>query len=229
LAFIKRTTGNKIDERMRKPKILVFSVLIVMAVACNKDDDSPSLSAPIATVATDTTNNRFVANWQAVSGANIYELQVSTSTDFSTDLKNLIDLSLTQTNVSALWQNTEYFYRVRARSDNEVVSPFSNVISVITLPNAPIALDASEFSTSSLTINWTTVNGADSYQLFVSSGLCPEQDGSEILEDYDGILVNGNSFILEGLESNTFYYYQVKAVSNGRFSDYSNCKAARTL
>jgi hypothetical protein len=214
---------------MRKSKELVLVVLVVMFFACIKDDDASGLSAPKATGASEITNTRFVANWLAVRGALNYELQVSTSSDFSADLLIRDNLWGTRTNVDSRQENTEYFYRVRASNDSNSFSDFSNVINVITLPDPPFALDASEFTTSSMIINWTAVSGIDKYQLFISSRFCPSQPGAEILEDYNGILVSGNSFFADGLESSTKYSYQIRALSEDRVSRFSNCIIARTL
>lgn len=213
---------------MRKHNLLVLSIFLIVFQGCGKDDDPINLSAPIANAATDISNNLFVANWQAVNDANIYELQVATSADFSTDLMIINNLPTTQTGVNSVQQNTEYFYRVRASIDGEYESGFSNIISVITLPDAPVANEATDITTSSFTANWNDVLGINEYQIYVSTGTPPEL-GGQILSDYNGISVNGNSINVTGLQFNTVYYYQVKAVSENRISGFSNSKSVLTL
>jgi hypothetical protein len=213
---------------MKINRLLALIIVLNVILGCSKDDDPVNLSAPIATAATDISNDLFVANWQAVSGANNYELHVATSADFSTDLMIIDNLPTTQTGVSSLQQNTEYYYKVRASTNGENESGFSNVISVTTLPDAPIANDATDITTSSFTANWDNVTGIDEYQVFVSTGTPPEF-GGQILSGYNGISVIGNSLSIIDLQFNTVYYYQIKAVSEDRISEFSNSKSALTL
>lgn len=207
---------------MYKLRTFLILALFVVNYSCNKDD-SVTLIAPIATQATEINNDVFVANWQAVNGASSYELQVSTARDFSTDLilMNNLSRSTSNTAVSPVKDNTEYFYKVRARINNENVSPFSNIVSVFTLPNPPLAIEETNITTSSFTANWSAVEGIAEYKIFVSTGTPPEF-GGQILSNYNGVLVNGNSFSVTGLEFNRVYYYQIKAISGDRASKYSN-------
>jgi hypothetical protein len=74
-------------------------------------------SAPIANSATNITGSGFTANWNGVSGATGYRLDVSTSSSFSgyvpgyqdLDVGNMINIT-----VGGLSDNTKYYYRVRA-------------------------------------------------------------------------------------------------------------------
>lgn len=97
---------------------------------------SNSATAPTAIAATAIGGTSFTANWNAVSGATGYYLDVSTSNTFATFVTGYNNLSVgnvTTYAVSGLTQNVTYYYRVRA-------------------------VNACSTSTSSNTINLTTVS-----------------------------------------------------------------------
>ena len=210
-------------------KKLLFIIAATILLSCSKDDPI-QLTAPIATEATDISNDVFVANWEAVNNANNYELQISTANDFSTNLivydnlpSSIFNFAVNQVN-----HNTEYFYRVRASSNDGTVSDFSNIVSLFTLPDSPVAIDATDVTNNSFTANWSSVDGINEYKVFVSLNNPPEF-GGQILSNYNGVVVNGNSLNITGLQFNTVYHYQIKAVSEDRESDYSNNIPVLTL
>ncbi len=217
---------------MKRSNRIIYLCLIVFGLldsltSCKKEDEGP-LPHPIATEATDVSFDLFVANWQGVTDANAYELHVSTSPDFSTDLIVLNNLGSTSTGVGPTFQNTTHYYKVRASNNGQRTSSFSNVIEVTTLPMAPIALDGTDVNSNSFTANWTSVDGISEYKVYVAKGSPPEFGGT-ILSDYNGISVNTTSLKVENLQFNTVYYYQIIAISEDRNSPYSNSKSVLTL
>jgi hypothetical protein len=95
-------------------------------------------AAPVATNATDVTNNSFTANWNSVSGATGYRLDVAKNSSFMggsfvTGYHNLNVGNVTSRFVGGLNANTTYYFRVRA-FNSIGVSPNSNVITVTTNP-----------------------------------------------------------------------------------------------
>src|SRR4029077_6981071 len=76
---------------------------------------SCTVAAPNAQNATNTTFSSFTANWNSVSGAIDYRLDVSTSNTFSTYVPGYQDVSVgnvTSFPVTGLSAQTTYFYRV---------------------------------------------------------------------------------------------------------------------
>lgn len=73
-------------------------------------------AAPVATAATNLTSSSFRANWNGVTGADSYELDVSVKADFSSFVTQLTNLSASAiyADISGLTGKTKYYYRVRA-------------------------------------------------------------------------------------------------------------------
>ncbi|MDQ3534807.1 MAG: fibronectin type III domain-containing protein, partial [Bacteroidota bacterium] len=130
-------------------------------------------AAPVATAATTVTQTSFTANWNSVSGATSYQLDVSTNAGFSSYLAGHENLTVNSTSktITGLDPNTKYFYRVRA-VNSDGTSPNSNSTDVTTSPvnkpAAPVATAATTVTQTSFTANWNSVSGATSYQLDVS-------------------------------------------------------------
>lgn len=84
-------------------------------------------AAPEATAATNLMSTSFRANWNGVTGADSYELDVSVKSDFSSFVTRLTNLTGTYADISDLTGKTKYYYRMRAvnASGN---SAYSNTI-----------------------------------------------------------------------------------------------------
>jgi hypothetical protein len=76
-------------------------------------------NAPVATAATGVGQTSFTANWNAYTGAVVYLLDVSESSDFSTFVyeDQQVNAPTTSYVVIGLNPNTTYYYRVRASTE----------------------------------------------------------------------------------------------------------------
>jgi hypothetical protein len=100
----------------------------------------PVVAAPVATAATAITSTGFTANWNAITGATGYRLDVSAD-NFANLITGFADKTVTGTSdaVTGLTLGTVYRYRVRA-VDATSTSVNSNVIDVTTLAKQSLLL-----------------------------------------------------------------------------------------
>lgn len=181
---------------------------------------------PVALAASDITFTSFRANWQVVSGATSYVLDVATDANFANLLPDYIAKEIVGTRevINNLSPQTTYFYRVRAKGAG-ATSNYSNVISAITNSvAAPIASDATDILLSSFQANWKAVTGASSYLLEISTSI----NFTSKLAGYAPKEIVGTSEIITGLTASTTYYYRVAAKVAGAVSPLSNTVAVVT-
>jgi hypothetical protein len=170
-------------------------------------------AAPTATAASSIGSFSFYANWNAVSNASSYALEVSTASTFTSIVRSYNTTSIKQF-VSGLNANTIHYYRVRAIS-GAGESPNSNVVSATTLIPPPASAFATNVTTFSFTANWSPVGGATSYRLDVSGSpaFLP------MLPGYENLTVSATSQTVSGLSAGTDYYFRIRAVNGSGTSD----------
>ena len=183
--------------------------------------DTGVLDAPLARSATNITTTSFTARWNSSATATTYLLDVSTASDFSTfvtDYDGKDVGNVTSCNVTSLSGSTIYYYRVRA-SNSGGTSANSNTITVTTLLAAPVAIAATNITTSGFTANWNASTGATNYWVDVST----TDDFSNVLASYNNKSVgNVTTHIIISLTPNTTYYFRVCASNSSSTSPYSN-------
>ncbi len=88
-------------------------------------------AAPVAVAPTSITSSSFTANWQAVTGAASYRLDVSTVSNFASFVSGYNNLTVagTSANITGQPMNISYYYRVRAVNASGT-SANSNVINL---------------------------------------------------------------------------------------------------
>ena len=154
---------------------------------------------------TTATSTEIRVSWDAVSGAEGYDIEVD---------GEIIDNGLDTTYIhSGLTPNTQHTYRVRARNAGGA-GEWSETVTEITLFGIPVNLKATSTSTT-ITLTWDSVPGATSYDILV--------DGQIINSDIEKI------YIHENLEPNTWHFYRVRAKSGEFVGDWSEAITYATL
>lgn len=183
-------------------------------------------SVPTATAATNIGNENFYANWSFVSGATSYKLDVNTQSDFlGTIIYDNEDVTTTYKNITGLTGGTTYYYRVRSYNGNS--SGNSNIITAITLCNAPTATDATNVLHNEFTANWNVPAGGtpDYYKLDVSIS----ENFTSFVFGFENLTVNATTKVVDGLTQNTSYYYRVRAINVSGASANSNIISTHTF
>jgi len=137
------------------------------------------------------------------------------------------NLSFTDAGLSS---GTSYSYAVYSFNGSggsiHYLTTFSaaNSISIISLPNFPVAKAASNTSALSFTANWDAVTGAVSYEVDVS-----KDDFATLQSGFPKTGINNTELIVEGLTPQTIYKYRVRAINaSGGKSANSNAITATT-
>ena len=188
-------------------------------------------SAPTTTAATSISSSGFTANWNSVSGATGYRLDISLDSAFGSFLSGYQDLDILNflnRTVLGLTGNTTYYYRVRAYNAGGA-SGNSGTITVTTLPNAPtapIATAATSVTSSGFTANWNSSSGATGYRIDVSTS---STFGTYISGGQDVNIGNSLAAIVSGQSANTTYYYRVRAYNGSGTSGNSGTITVTTL
>ena len=116
-----------------------------------------------------------------------------------------------------------YFYRVRAFNAGGN-SGYSNEVKGVTLPRGPGGLSATTVSHAKLNLAWTDSSDNETgfkIERKITGGLY-----AEIAATMTNVKTFTDSV---GLSGNTTFFYRVRAINNGGFSNYSNEANAKTL
>lgn len=166
-------------------------------------------------------------SWNSFDNAVSYEVDVSFASDFSESLK-LSGLENTQVEVSNfLTDTTNYFWRVRAKVDDQV-SEWSQVFSFKTelrTPATPIYTPENNASDVSVTpeLAWGTVERAENYDLELS--LSSDFESLDISETG---LADTSYTINEALEGGSTYFWRVRGTNQAGSGNWSEALSFTT-
>ncbi len=188
-----------------------------------------AIGSPVATAASNVSSVSFSANWDPAAGAAGYRLDIATDnafTHFLAGFNNLDVSNVTTYPVSGLSANSHYYYRIRAYNSGGGISNNSNTINALTSTIAPVADLASAITTAGFSSNWNPVSGAASYRLDVSTNI----NFTTFVSGWNNKDVgNVTTYQVSGINSNTKYYYRIRAYNGGGFSGNSNVISLTTL
>jgi fibronectin type 3 domain-containing protein len=87
-----------------------------------------------------------------------------------------------------------------------------------TAPNTPTGVTATAQSSSSISVSWSSVTGATSYDVYYASDPSSTKNFATN--------VSGTSYTHTGLQASTTYYYYIKAKNSAGESDYSSLSSS---
>ncbi len=185
---------------------------------------APALVSPTNNTTGRPVNNSGVS-WSIASGATSYTVQLSTTTDFSTPLQSISNLTGTTASFSGLSALTRYYWRVGAT--NSVGTTWSSTWSFTTILGIPSLISPANRATNvsrTPTLSWSNTAAAG-YDVQVStsskftSGLAVNQTN-----------VQGTAYTSGTLNSRVVYYWRVRSrAANGTLSSWSGVRRFTTL
>ena len=178
---------------------------------------TPTLVSPVDGAVNQAMNP--MMNWNVVSGANTYRLQVSTTNTFATTVYDDSARTTTSQQMPSLTTGTTYYWRVNSKISGGT-SAYSSVWSFTTLgtPAAPVLiapLDAAVNILTSPNLSWNASPGAATYHLQVSTS------NTFAVMLFDDSTLTGTSQPINGLAMSTAYYWRVNAKNVAGTSAYS--------
>ncbi|MDR0415226.1 MAG: fibronectin type III domain-containing protein [Prevotellaceae bacterium] len=206
--------------------------------SCGKDEknDAATLAAPTGVTAS-ANSQCVVLSWNSVRGATYYEVYRSRTSVPNSSYTKIGD---EEKEYSEDWSplDGENYYKIVAVKENgssEIRSAFSESAYVKyssgnsnnnnnnndgRTPSAPTSVTASATSSSTISVSWSSVSGATSYEVYYEVGSSPSKKLAGT--------VSGTSYTHTGLSANTTYYYYIKAINSAGASSYSSSASAKT-
>ena len=174
--------------------------------------DVPTLTAPTNT-ATDIALDGTL-EWNMVTGADTYSIEIATDATFSTIIDSQSGLTDPTTIAVGLLNNQTYYWHVRSHNAGGD-SAWSAAWSFTTVPaiaDAPILTAPLDLSTDIAldgTLEWNAATGADSYTVEIAT----DNTFNNVVDTQTGL--TGTSATPSGLLNSTTYYWRVSAVNTG--------------
>lgn len=169
--------------------------------------------APKAAVSTIASTGKVQLTWNAVSGAEKYQVYYASKADFSG--AKVFTTTKTSMKHTGAVTGTTYYYKVCAVDANGTVSAFSPAVSRTCATAAPAASGSNVSSTGKIRLTWKTVSGAAKYEVYRSTS----KNGP-----YTRMFTTTKTTMTHaGAAVGTTYYYKVRALTaNGTASAFSN-------
>lgn len=184
-----------------------------------------TLAAPVLSIGS-ITSNSFTVSWPAVSGAQSYDLEQRTDTNF-TGTPTVSGITGTSSNRTGLSTGVLYYFKGRARTvDNgtTVYSNWSATQSGTTQLPAPTGISTSSPSCGQATINWSAVTGASTYTINYSVN---SNMSSPVT--ITGRTGTSHTFSVAGASQGGNIYITVAGVTSGGNTGLASTAAARAV
>ncbi|WP_037328819.1 fibronectin type III domain-containing protein, partial [Runella zeae] len=187
-------------------------------VGTNATTQNPTPSTPSGLNITGKSDNTIGVSWNAVSGAEGYQLRISDISDFSKGV-NTFDINSTTSSYkfTNLLSGNTYWIQIRAKNNFNKVDYWSNWSGSVSTstdnppPAAPTGVNATALSSTQIEVKWTDASNNESKFIINRS----DQSSSGPWVQVGEVGANSQSFMNNGTQSSKTYYYQVCAVNSG--------------
>jgi Fibronectin type III domain/FlgD Ig-like domain len=228
VSTISQTVGNLNPGTAYKYRVRAVNASLATSTNSNTIDAKTISVAPDQPNASIVGANSFTINWNTVTGAESYRLDVSVDNSFSTFITGYNSKSVNGLSeaLTGLDGGTTYHFRMRAVNAGGI-SASSLPTSQLTFPDAPQGFVTSDNLSTSIKVSWLAVKSATEYQLQVSTSSSFDQ----LVAGYSPKVVSPGSttnFVVTGLASSTIYYFRMVAKNATGTSTFSVTQSAST-
>ena len=175
---------------------------------------------PINLKAASSSYNSINVNWGAVTGAEGYEVYMSTSN--TGDYTLISTTTKTSYNNTGLTTSSNYYYKVRSYktiSNVKAYSEYTTAVSSKSILGLPINVIATRINSKAIKLSWSAVAGANAYEIYIAT----TSTGNYSLLTKTVHLDYTNSNLITGKT----YYYKIRSYRTvGNINVYSNWAVA---
>lgn len=187
-----------------KTMLLLVTTLVVTLMMSSMVFAAPGKVAGLTQ--TDAAKTYVEVEWDAILSANKYEVMYS---DSSTDWKTNVGVETAYSTSRTIYDLTpgkSYYVRVRAIDNAGTYGEWSDVLEVVTCPEAVTNLKQTAATTTSATFSWTAVSGATSYEVY------------KVVDNNASYIgaTKSTSCTIKGLNDKTTYYIYVYAIRSSQ-------------
>jgi fibronectin type 3 domain-containing protein len=164
-------------------------------------------------------NGQVTVTWTETEGALAYEVYMGTNNNpsYATKIGEYINAELSAT-IDGLSNGNTYYFWIKAKNDVGT-SEFNSAVSVKTIANATKpTLDASN---ERLYVTWTTIAGADYYEVFCGTDVTPPQSAKQT--------ASSTSSTINGLVNGTMYNVWVRGKNSTGTGAISGVASAKPI
>ncbi|MGB3426541.1 MAG: fibronectin type III domain-containing protein, partial [Burkholderiaceae bacterium] len=203
-------------------RALAAGVIVGVLAGCGGSDSTspppvttPTVAVPVAPTSVsvepgDTVN---IVQWSAVAGATSYTLYWSETSPLTKTSGTAIPNAVSPHRHAGLTNGKLLYYAVAARNagGESELSSVMGAMPVAPVPAAPLSVNATSGDTA-VTLSWSPVSGADSYNIHWSkaAGVVPNGNGVTKIDR-----LRTTTYLHTSLTNGVKYYYIVTAVSTG--------------